>query len=113
MNASTGRLYFFATFLDVETVALHEAGHGLSQAHFGSVFLKNDGTLKAAPRAITNALYAGVLRTLEGTDNGGHCSNWANFSHPCKKKPAAMSCAHFLIASTSQWCNGANFLYCA
>ncbi len=63
--------------IDVETVALHEAGHGLSQAHFGTVALNNDGSLKASPRAVMNALYSGPLRNLLGTDNGGHCSNWA------------------------------------
>lgn len=63
--------------IDVETVSLHEQGHGLSQAHFGTVRIKNDGTLKASPRAVMNALYAGPLRQLQGSDNGGHCSNWA------------------------------------
>ncbi len=63
--------------IDVETVSLHEQGHGLSQAHSGKVWLKNDGSLKASPRAVMNALYAGALRELQGTDNGGHCSNWA------------------------------------
>ncbi len=63
--------------IDVQTVALHEAGHGLSQAHFGTVALKSDGSLLAAPRAVMNALYAGPLRALHGSDNAGHCSNWA------------------------------------
>ena len=65
--------------VDVETVALHEAGHGLSQAHFGTVALKNDGSLMASPRAVMNALYAGPLQALTGTDDGGHCSNWAQW----------------------------------
>jgi hypothetical protein len=65
--------------IDVETVSLHESGHGLSQAHFGTVAIKNDGTLKASPRAVMNALYSGPLRELLGTDNGGHCSNWASW----------------------------------
>jgi hypothetical protein len=65
--------------IDVESVALHEAGHGQSQAHFGKVWLKNDGSLKASPRAVMNALYAEPFRNLAGTDNGGHCSNWANW----------------------------------
>ncbi len=64
---------------DVETVALHEAGHGLSQAHFGKVWFKENGELKASPRAVMNALYAGPLRSPLGTDKGGHCSNWANW----------------------------------
>ena len=65
--------------VDVETVALHEAGHGLSQAHFGKVWFKENGELKASPRAVMNALYAGPLRSPLGTDKGGHCSNWANW----------------------------------
>jgi hypothetical protein len=65
--------------IDVETVALHEFGHGLSQAHFGKLTLKNNGTIQASPRAVMNAGYIGPLRSLQGTDNGGHCSNWANW----------------------------------
>lgn len=64
------------TAVDVESIALHEAGHGLSQAHFGTVRIKKNGTIKASPRAVMNALYSGPLRTLLGTDRGGHCSNW-------------------------------------
>lgn len=65
--------------IDVESVAVHEVGHGLSQAHFGTVWLKNDGSLKASPRAVMNALYAEPFRSLTGSDNGGHCSNWASW----------------------------------
>jgi hypothetical protein len=65
--------------IDVQSVAVHETGHGLSQAHFGTVRLKNDGTLKASPRAVMNALYAAPFRDLHGSDNGDHCSNWANW----------------------------------
>jgi hypothetical protein len=65
--------------VDVETVALHEAGHGLSQAHFGKVFIDNNGNIKFAPRAVMNAVYVSPQRSLLGTDNGGHCSNWANW----------------------------------
>lgn len=67
--------------VDIETVALHEAGHGLGQAHFGTVRIKNDGTLQASPRAVMNALYSGPLRDLAGTDNGGHCANWGSWPH--------------------------------
>lgn len=66
--------------IDVESVAVHEAGHGLSQNHFGTVRIKNDEiTLKASPRSVMNALYAAPFRSLTGTDNGGHCSNWASW----------------------------------
>lgn len=65
--------------VDVESIALHEAGHGLSQAHFGTVRIKNNGDLQASPRAVMNALYSGPLRALRGSDNGGHCSNWGQW----------------------------------
>jgi hypothetical protein len=65
--------------VDVESVAVHEVGHGLSQGHFGSVFRKNDGSLKASPRAVMNALYSSPFRSLKGSDVGGHCSNWAQW----------------------------------
>lgn len=65
--------------VDVETVALHEAGHGLSQDHFGKLMIKNDGSLHAAPRAVMNAGYIGPFSTLVGSDNGGHCANWASW----------------------------------
>lgn len=65
--------------VDVESIALHEAGHGLSQGHFGNIFIKNDGSFQAAPRAVMNAFYFAPQRTLFGTDNGGHCSLWADW----------------------------------
>lgn len=68
-----------STNVDVETVALHEAGHGLSQAHFGKVWLDNKGNLKLSPAAVMNAAYTGPRRALKGTDNGGHCSNWSQW----------------------------------
>lgn len=65
--------------IDVQSVALHESGHGLSQAHFGKVWRKNDGSFAASPRAVMNALYASPFRVFTGTDVGGHCDNWANW----------------------------------
>ena len=67
------------TNTDVESVALHEAGHGLSQEHFGTVAIKNDGSLTRVPFAVMNAVYTGPLTTLLGTDQGGHCSNWSGW----------------------------------
>ena len=65
---------------DVETVALHEAGHGLSQAHFGEAFRTvSNGKLHFDPRAVMNAAYSGVQQSLAGTDNGGHCSIWGSW----------------------------------
>lgn len=66
--------------IDVETVALHEAGHGLSQGHFGKIFRTNsNGAFHFSPRAVMNASYSGVQRSLTGTDEGGHCTSWANW----------------------------------
>ena len=65
---------------DIETVALHEAGHGLSQAHFGEAFrtISND-KLHFSPRAVMNAGYTGIQTELFPIDLGGHCSLWANW----------------------------------
>lgn len=67
---------------DIETVMLHEAGHGLGQAHFGKAFgtVKN-GKIHYAPRALMNAGYSQVQQSLLGTDRAGHCSmygSWPN-----------------------------------
>lgn len=65
---------------DVETVALHEAGHGLSQAHFGSAFADaGTGAIHFSPRAVMNAAYSGIQTEISETDNAGHCSNWAGW----------------------------------
>ena len=67
------------TGIDVESVALHEAGHGLSQAHFGNIFFKNDGSFKRSPAAVMNPFILNGQRTLLGTDDGGHCSIWGQW----------------------------------
>ncbi len=64
---------------DVESIALHESGHGLSQAHFGKAFLSGNGKLHFAPRAVMNAAYSGAQTTIGKTDLGGHCSIWASW----------------------------------
>jgi hypothetical protein len=64
---------------DVETVVLHEAGHSLSQEHFGKISIKNDGSLLLSPEAVMNAGYTGVRQELLGSDIGGHCSNWGSW----------------------------------
>lgn len=65
---------------DVETIALHEAGHGLSQAHFGEAFLDaGTGKLHFSPRAVMNAAYSGIQTTIGETDNAGHCSIWGSW----------------------------------
>ncbi|HWS55521.1 MAG TPA: hypothetical protein VN228_15390 [Pyrinomonadaceae bacterium] len=66
--------------IDVETIALHEAGHGLSQGHFGKAFITNsNGKLHFSPLAVMNAAYSGVQQNLAGTDNAGHCSIWGSW----------------------------------
>ena len=65
---------------DLETIALHEAGHGISQAHFGKAFLSGgNNQLHFSPRAVMNAAYSGVQRKLAATDQAGHCSIWASW----------------------------------
>ncbi len=65
---------------DVETIALHESGHALSQAHFGTAFVDNGGgKLHFSPRAVMNAAYSGIQTQIGETDNAGHCSNWASW----------------------------------
>jgi hypothetical protein len=66
--------------VDVETVALHEAGHGLSQGHFGTIFINlNAGKIQFAPLAVMNAAYSGPQRSLRGTDEAGHCGLWGSW----------------------------------
>lgn len=73
--------------VDLETVVLHESGHGLSQGHFGKVFIDAADKeppysirhLHFAPRAVMNAVYWDTLRDLQNTDVGGHCSIWGSW----------------------------------
>lgn len=65
--------------IDVETVALHEAGHGLSQAHFGKLHQTGNGEFHFSPRAVMNAGYTGVNTVINQTDEAGHCSNWGSW----------------------------------
>src|SRR5262245_19470826 len=66
--------------IDVETVALHESGHGLSQDHFGSAFVTtNNGKPRCEPRAVMNSAYSGIQQTINQSDNAGHCSIWAQW----------------------------------
>ncbi len=73
--------------IDVETIVLHETGHGLSQAHFGKMFVDASDKeppyslshLHFSPRAVMNSIYWGTQRELLGTDVGGHCSIWGRW----------------------------------
>jgi hypothetical protein len=68
--------------IDVESIALHEAGHGLDQGHFGKLFRTDmNGMFHFAPRAVMNAGYTGPQRVLRNADIGGHCSIWARWPH--------------------------------
>ncbi|NJB86736.1 hypothetical protein GGR26_002513 [Lewinella marina] len=69
----------WATSIDIETVALHEAGHGLSQGHFGKAFRNKNGQVHFSPRAVMNAAYSGLQTEVDGTDKAGHCSIWGNW----------------------------------
>jgi len=65
---------------DVETVALHESGHGLSQAHFGKIFGTDaNGEIHFAPFAVMNAIISRQEHDLTGTDRAGHCSLWGSW----------------------------------
>lgn len=66
--------------IDVETVALHETGHGLSQEHYGKLHLtQSNGKFHFSPRAVMNAGYTGVQQVLTGSDNAGHCGIWSGW----------------------------------
>ena len=66
--------------VDVESVALHEAGHALSQDHFGKIFETDaNGKRHFSPYAVMNALLTQPEHALQGTDIAGHCSLWANW----------------------------------
>jgi hypothetical protein len=66
--------------IDIQSVALHEAGHGLSQGHFGKGFLTNsNGKLHISPNSVMKAAYVDPLQKLHGSDKGGHCSLWGSW----------------------------------
>ncbi len=68
------------TGIDVETIAVHEIGHGLSQAHFGKVSIDvKKNRMKITPRAVMNAYYLESYRILQSTDLAGHYSIWSTW----------------------------------
>jgi hypothetical protein len=64
--------------IDIQTAAIHEAGHGFGLAHFGKIFIKASGAVQFAPKAIMNAAYVFEDREIRGTDNASFCHIWAN-----------------------------------
>jgi len=66
--------------IDVESVVLHEAGHGLSLGHFGKLIRTDaNGKLHFAPKAVMNAGYVTVQQSLSISDMGAFCSIWASW----------------------------------
>jgi hypothetical protein len=65
---------------DVETIVLHEAGHGVSLGHFGKLFKTDaNGRFHFAPLAVMNAGYTQIQHVLKGTDIASFCSIWAHW----------------------------------
>jgi hypothetical protein len=54
--------------VDVQSVVLHESGHGLDLGHFGS-----------PPAAVMNPQYSGLLQSLLPTDQAAHCALFASW----------------------------------
>jgi hypothetical protein len=68
---------------DVESLVLHETGHGLSLGHFGKLFKTDaNGLFHFAPDAVMNAGYTGVKQDLFGTDISTFCGLWAYWGWP-------------------------------
>lgn len=66
--------------IDIESIALHESGHGLSQDHFGKGFLTpSNNVLHLTSNSVLAASYTGPKISLRGPDIGGHCASWANW----------------------------------
>jgi hypothetical protein len=76
---------------DVQTVALHESGHGLCLEHFGKIFVNTDVDgnprlddsgqmdVRFAPFAVMNAIIFGQHQSIEGSDNAQLSNLWANW----------------------------------
>jgi hypothetical protein len=54
--------------IDVQSVALHENGHGLGLGHFGP-----------PPTAVMNPFYGGIRQSPYPTDNAGLCTLWSSW----------------------------------
>jgi len=65
--------------VDIQSIALHESGHGLSQDHFGIGFIGGDGFLHLTSNSVMAAAYVFPRTDLQGSDVGGHCANWGSW----------------------------------
>ena len=66
--------------VDVQTIALHEAGHGVSLNHWGKAFQDaGKGKVHFAPYALMNPVLWVLQQDLEGTDKAAFCSIWASW----------------------------------
>ena len=63
--------------IDIQSVAIHESGHGFGLAHFGKITLKADGRFQFSPKAIMNAAYVSEDRRILGADTASFCQAWA------------------------------------
>lgn len=65
---------------DIECVALHEVGHGLSLGHFGMIFRDaGTGKLRFVPNSVMNAIYYYIKHDLFGIDNASFCGIWSSW----------------------------------
>ena len=66
--------------VDVETIALHEIGHGLSLDHWGKAFQDaGNGMVHLAPFALMNPVLWALQQDLEGTDMAAFCGVWSSW----------------------------------
>ncbi len=63
-------------YYDVESVVLHEAGHGFGLGHYGRIFTTPDGRIRFAPQAVMNIVYGGIKQKLYGPDKAFFGSRW-------------------------------------
>lgn len=77
-----------ASDVDVESVVLHESGHGLSEGHFGKIFgtignpyklTPGSFLLHFSPFAVMNAAISRTEHTLQPTDLASFCSIYGSW----------------------------------